>query len=418
MLIKRVGIVTHYYKSNNYGGNLQAFALTQFINNIEGFKAEQICFSFINREEPLNNKKIKKSSIRYSENKGSLFHKFIFFFAHPNLSIRKLKRIAKKNYSKLKIKNRCGRLVNKFYYQQFEKRNNAILHFNQEIIPHSYAVYSENTISNSNTCYDIFITGSDQVWSGCSNAFMLGFVEDKKKISYAASIARKEITKDHSDFMKMKLHDYYAISVRDETDKKIVSQITEKSIEIVLDPVFLLNRDEWDKIATSKGKQIRDYVFCYFLGDCSNYKKIVSRFAKNKRLKVINIPHFVDNENKVIKNDVFFGDIKAYDVSPADFVSLIRESQYVFTDSFHALVFSIIFHKEFFAFDRVSKYGIMNSRIINLLEKFDLLERYYCEKNSKSLSFFLESNQIDYDQCEETLKFEKNKSVQFLLNNL
>lgn len=418
VFIKRVGIVTHYYKSNNYGGNLQAFALAHFINSLKGFKAEQICFSFIKGEEPLNNKKKKNISSHYSEKNSSFSHKCIFLFTHPFLSIRKLKRNSKKCFSRLKIKNRCSRFVNKLYFQRFEMRNNAILYFNQEIIPHSSVVYNENTICNSNTCYDIFITGSDQVWSGCSNAFMLGFVEDKKKISYAASIARKEITKHHSDYMKMKLHDYFAISVRDETDKNIVSQITDKNVEIVLDPVFLLNKEEWNKLATSRGEHEKDYVFCYFLGDCSKYKKIVSKFANKKRLKIISIPHFVDNENRVIRSDILFGDIKKYDVSPADFVSLIREAKYVFTDSFHAVVFSIIYHKEFFAFDRVSKYGIMNSRIINLLGQFDLLERYYCEENSKSISFFLESNEIEYDQCEEKLESEKNKSIRFLLNNL
>ena len=393
---------------------MQAYALTHFINNLSNYKAEQICFSFINSEEPSNSKQKKKIS-QNSKNNSSLFHKVIFLFTHPVLSLRKASRIIKQLFLRLNIKHKCGCFVNQIYSRRFEKRNNAIIHFNQDIIPHSTEVYNETSIRNCSTSYDIFITGSDQVWSGCSSAFLLGFVEGKKKISYAASIARKEITKEHSDFIKKKLYDYTAISVRDETDKKIISQITDKEVEIVLDPVFLLNRDEWDKIATANYYN-KDYVFCYFLGDCPKYKKMVKRFAKKKRLKIINIPHFVDNENKVNKHDIFFGDIRAYDVSPADFISLIRGSSFVFTDSFHALVFSIIYHKQFFAFDRISKYGVMNSRITNLLSKFNLLDRYYCD--GKKTASLLELKSIEYDKCESILSSEKNKSIQFLLNNL
>ena len=131
----KVGIVTHYYKSENYGGNLQAYALCKVVEGL-GHEVEQI-------------------SLNRIKDKG------IAFF---------LKRVIRK-VLKFDIRN----------ISNFRKRKKAFLKFNLEKIPHSKE-YSERTINQSADCYDAFITGSDQVWHpyAVCEAYLLTFVPKSK----------------------------------------------------------------------------------------------------------------------------------------------------------------------------------------------------------------------------------------------
>ena len=408
--IKNIGIVTHYYKSKNFGGNLQAYALTAFINNLDNYSAEQICYSFITSENA-------KHTYEHCQRR-SVWKKLIFAIIHPIPYTKKALQVLQSFFSPEAIKGRFITLINNRYYSRFLERNKAIEYFNQNIIPHSDFVYDGKSINDSNKRYDIFITGSDQVWSGCSNFFMLGFAKNKIKLSYAASIARKEISEKHKKYLKEKIVDYKAISVRDQTDKRIVSEITDKEVRIVLDPVFLLSKTDWDKIATKKFNYPNKYLFCYFLGNSKKYKKIVKRFAKNNELRIVNIAHFMDNQNRFLFNDLFFGNYKPFDVSPAVFISLIKNAEYVFTDSFHAVVFSIIYHKEFYCFNRNSQYGDMSSRIVNLLNNYDLYARFCYGEQKECINYIQSLPQINYTLTDKLLMMDIQNSKEFLLTNL
>ena len=404
--MKKVGIITHYYLSDNYGGNLQAYALAEFINRLDGYCAEQICFDFLNKNK-VDSKKTKKNEIISA-----------FVINRPLYSIRTFLYICKKRVRKSHFfKEQKNKAINRIWKKRFAIRTNATRIFNQTIIPHSKCVYDEKNISECNREYDIFITGSDQVWAGCSNAFTLGFVNQKPKISYAASLGRSTIPDKNREFLKNQLKDYTAISVRSKDDKRIVSELSDKEVEMVSDPAFLFDKNEWNLVAAKERRYSNKYVFCYFLGDNKKQKKLAADFAKMNNLKVVNIAHFTDNTNGVIANDLLFGDYRPYDISPADFIALIRDADYVFTDSFHALVFSMIYHKQFFAFERISKYGDMNARLVSLLELVGLNQRF-CNNDNCYMEYINSIEQIDYDDCDKKLQKEIQHSKEFLCNNI
>ena len=190
--MKRIGIVTLYYKSNNYGANLQAFALAKYISNLDNCIAEQISVCFQGYE-----KKAKDTTASQTR-----LNKLVQMSRHPLICCKKIVRVIARQFSPNRINEIVKKIIKKLNKKNFDKRTSAVIDFNQNIIPHSKKVYTENNIGECGTNYDIFITGSDQVWSWCSNTFLLSFVEGKKKFSYAASISRIEISENHKQFIK------------------------------------------------------------------------------------------------------------------------------------------------------------------------------------------------------------------------
>lgn len=198
--MKKVGIITHYYGSQNYGGLLQAYALCKKLNAL-GYDAEQIQY----------------------------IHKDV---GEPNNAVRKwsTNRIA----NALKI--RISRVKEKDFFSNMKKRSKAIEEFRKNI-PHSFEIYSKDTISQSNDLYDAFITGSDQVWNmdWYDEAYFLKFVENKPKYSYAASVGTNELTTERKKLFKENLMDYTKISVREKDSVELLQPLTKVEVQYVLD---------------------------------------------------------------------------------------------------------------------------------------------------------------------------------------
>ncbi len=374
--MKKIGILTHYYKSQNYGGNLQAYALAAALNQMER-QCEQI--SFVKRKEIVN--RSLKANVK----------KFI-----------KIPLILCRRY----ISKKCD---------LHKKRAEAFYNFNQNIIPHSYEIYDETNIGDCIEKYDVFLTGSDQVWnlSWYNPEFFLDFVpSDKKKISYSASIGKDYLTDAQKEIFKKSLKDFVAVSVREPSSVKLIEDLTPVPVVSTLDPTLLLEREDWDEVS-SKRLIEEDYVFCYFLGNYKKTRKLVNKFAKKHALKIAAIPYTAG----IVLSDRNFGDYRLIDASPEDFISLIKHAKYVFTDSFHAVVFSHIYSKELFVFNRDKK-ALMNGRIKDITALFGCQERY-CDTNEKMKLEYIENLQpIDYSSETEEFITKKKESIEFLANNL
>ncbi len=352
----KIGIITHYYKSHNYGGNLQAFALCKYLNNL-GFSAEQICYQ-------------NKAPASLRRSLAFAYHAFFN-------SVEKIK-----HHSVL---------------ENIKLRNRKIEGFNRDEIPHSKRVFSGLDFRDMTDYYDFFITGSDQVWHPLAvcDAYLLNF--NKKginKISYAASVSKDSLTEAEKEYYKKALADYKAISVREQEAVGLISSISQCDVSWAVDPVFLLDRDEWDLYA-SKRIVNEKYLFCYFLGDDANQRKVAKEYAKSNGLKIVTLPHL---KGKFVKEDDGFGDVPLYEISPFDMVSLIKYSDCVMTDSFHALAFSLIFDKKFFVFDRKAA-ASMASRIRSVLDLFDM-SICFCNTDQKI--------SLDYIKEIESISKEKN----------
>lgn len=379
--MKKIGIITHYYNTTNFGGALQAYALCSCLNKRD-FSAEQISYKHTKVKQPESFfDKIKRHGL------GSLLGKI-----------------------KSKINNKINQ---KEAIRIKEAKHASFEHFLNETVPHSKNVCTNEDIQGSTGKYDCFITGSDQVWNGYNPAYFLDFVpSSKKKISYSASIGREYITDEQKEIFKNSLKDYDAVSVREPSSISLIDDLSPVPVVSTLDPTLLLEREDWDKVS-SKRLIEEDYVFCYFLGDYKKTRKIANEFAKKHGLKIACIPYTAG----IVLSDKKIGDYRLIDASPEDFISLIKHAKYVFTDSFHAVVFSHIYGKEFFVFNR-DKRALMSGRIKDITSLFACPERYCGTSDKMTIDYIEGLPALDYSRETEEFVNKKRESIEFLENNL
>jgi len=211
---------------------------------------------------------------------------------------------------------------------------------------------------------DLYVAGSDQIWNtkignGLDKAFYLDFGKDNiKRYSYAASFAMPAIPNEHKEFVKKELLMLDGITVREKTGKEILQDLGFNS-EVVVDPVFLLCKEEWMTMKSSINVK-KPYVLVYNLSPGSRIlNEITYRIAKEKSLAIVNVDAILPSK---------FGDIRIKNAGPAEFVSLFKNADYIVTDSFHGMSFSIIFNKPFYVHYEHDN----NSRIQDLLSTIGL----------------------------------------------
>ena len=297
-----------------------------------------------------------------------------------------------------------------------EERNKNFDAFT-ESIPHSEAVYTDANIIEANKVYDTFITGSDQVWNPIyyNPAYFLDFADENKKcLSYAASIANGKLTDEQKEVFKRHFEKYSAISLR-ENDGDVIQDLTDIPVKWVLDPTMLLTKDEWDKVCAPKMINEK-YLFCYFLGRNEVERQIATEFAKKNHLKLVTIPHLMGSFER---SDKGFGDQQILSASPQEFISLIKNAEFVFTDSFHATSFSNIYDKEYFVFQRSGFKG-MSSRIYSVCSLFGTQLRFLDTVEKQNVQYIEKIIQEEIGKEKNRALFDdkKKESEEFLLKAL
>lgn len=372
-MIKKVGIITMFYNSSNYGGILQAYALVKMLDKY-GIKAEQIRY---NNFSAFSIDRRLKSEVR-----------------------RIIYRI--KHFYFWKI------------YRDIQKRKRCVVKAAEALVLHSAGVYTEKTISKCLKDYDIFITGSDQVWHGEWPAYFLSFVKGgHKKIAYAVSTGKSRLSDYDINRIRGYAKDYKAVSVREmDTFHQLKTTLPSLDIKLSLDPTLLLSKNDWDAVASRKLVDI-PYLFCYFLGSDIRMRRLAKEYAVQHGLLLVTIPHM---QGKVEKNDIGYDDLRMNFAAPQDFLSLIEYADVVFTDSFHAAVFSTVFQRQHVIFGRM-EHREMNNRIETLTEMFGTKARFIDEDGKYSMEFIEDMVRIDYEGWNRTSYDEmKQSSIDFLLN--
>lgn len=393
--MNRIAILTLYNNNNNYGGMAQAYALCKYLND-NGFDTEIINYKkqkgFSGSFKDRLDAQVNSTGIKAIIQKGNYIVSWLFHKRAVALNRKKIKEYS----NKLEIR--------KLKFQEF-----------RDSIPHSKE-YTAETIVDSLEKYDVFISGSDQIWKPgvIQDAYVLKFVPDnKKKISYATSIAISGIQKRawFSRYLLENLSDYSAISVRECETAQELHHILKRNVSWVVDPTLLLDKSEWNRLVADRIVNEK-YLFAYFLGKSEKQRKFVTEFARNNDLKIVNIP-FAGGE--YVEADQKFGDYRLFDIGIPEFFSLIKYAEIVFTDSFHAVCFSRVFEKNFYVMDRKvqSNGDKMNSRIESILQIMGLPDRLICEDTSNCLQ-----DEIDYIQVEENLLPYIENSKQFLRESL
>ena len=208
-----------------------------------------------------------------------------------------------------------------------------------------------------------FIAGSDQVWNPLfqgRDVDFLTFAPPEKRLSFAASIGVDEIPDGQLARYGQLLREMKYLSVREQRAVEIIKELTGRDADLTLDPTLLLEPEEWDKVVKKPGLELDEHYICtYFLGETP---EAVQQFAREKGLRIYAL-------NSQESPELFTLD-------PGEFLYMIKSAAYVLTDSFHAVAFSIKFHKEFYVFCRKqANTRNMFSRIETITKRFGLGNR-------------------------------------------
>ena len=245
--------------------------------------------------------------------------------------------------------------------KSFDAFTNQYLHLSKD------RYYDYKSLDDANLKADAFIVGSDQVWNsdhinGRDPANYLSFVpKGCKRLSYAASFGMDHINAGYENMVRENLKEFDYITVRETHALTILSQLGLKG-EHVVDPTLLHNREWWEKLCVDKGAE--DYLLVYDFGRSSVIQDIAQKIAKEKHLKIYSINDFVTHD---------YADVNINDAGPIDFISLIRNSKYFISNSFHGTIFSLIFEIPFIIVKRSQ--GDVNSRMESLMQMFGINDR-------------------------------------------
>lgn len=215
--------------------------------------------------------------------------------------------------------------------------------------------------------YDLFFAGSDQIWnyrfSGTKyDDYFLKFAQDSKKVAICGSFGVEDIPDEWKQTYIDGLSAFAHISVREDAGAKIVKDLTGRDVPVLVDPVMLLRKEEWLKVAKKPRVDTKKpYVLKYYLGDEAEEEKI-DLWAKENSYEVYELLN-----NKIPK---------LYSAGPGEFISLVANAALVASDSFHCIAFSIIFKKPFIVYARRGSENYMTSRMDTLLDKFGLKNRW------------------------------------------
>jgi hypothetical protein len=268
-------------------------------------------------------------------------------------------------------------------------------------------------LSRATAKYSAFLVGSDQLWRTDSievGYYTLDFVPDTiLKVAYSTSFGIKEVPWFQIKKTKEFLNRFDFISVREKSAASLIKKLIDRNVPVVLDPTLLFRGEQWMHLQEKEPIIKGEYIFCYFLGNNSSHREFVLQLKKRTGLKIVSLLH-LDN---YIPADEKFADESPYDIGPKEFLNLIRNANYVLTDSFHGTVFSILYKKNFFTFDRFKKSTIQstNTRIDNLLEITELEKRRITKDASVEYCLALPT---DFRGVDDKIEILREFSIDFL----
>lgn len=350
----KIGILT-FHRAYNYGAVLQAYALKNVIN---GLGAEADIVDYVCPQVDLDH--------------------------HPKYTVKKF------GLPKAVIKF-YGRFAKSFAFEKFKKNK---LCDGKE--------YTQDTIKEALKEYDLFIAGSDQIWSnvfsGFDKTFLLDFIDDKtKKYSYAASFGFSEFPEGTKDVYSRYLSEFMNISVREQSAVEMLKKECGLDASVNLDPTLILGTDKWRKFA-KKPNINKKYILIYTIQPPVNLIKYAKILAEKTGYELIYLSNSY-KEYREIRHERL--------VSPEEFVGWFENAEYVLTNSFHGTAFSLIFNKNIVAEIKTQK--SLNTRSRDILRICGLDNRILDGDYKK-----FELSDINWNDVNSKINEHKEKSVSYL----
>lgn len=368
--LKKVGIIT-LHRVRNYGSVLQTYALCE---TLKKYGVEPIVIDYIPKRFRLRTDLFYVRKDRYTDRNG------------------------RENKLKKHILSVASIFPRYYYYTRFSQFVNKYIKLSEK----QYFSYNDLKM-DTNLNYDIYMNGSDQVWNmawenGVDPTFFLDFTPfGKKRYAYAASFSKPQLSQDEFYAIMPLLQKYQYISVREKSGIDILKAMGIKNAEFVLDPTFLLTKQQWSNIA-SKRLIKEPYVLIYQLNADLNLVPLAKNIAMKRKLKVVDFSRSLKAKDGV---DYVLG-FK----TPQDFLSAAMYADYIVTDSFHGTAFSINFNKEFLSI----RYSYPE-RVKSLLELVELNDRFVdkdCDNEPNGLQL------INYTEINSKIEVMRKVSFDFL----
>lgn len=381
----KIGIVT--LVGDNYGNKFQNYAVEQLLKEygtVETFRVE------------------RSAKLITSVNKTNIKNKLNYDYVKRFLRSRLMSKYDLNNTSRPVFFSVLYALLNhKKLIELKTKRSQNFKNYQDE-----YLNVSERIITTENCrenewleAYDCFFCGSDQIWNPTyattSELAFLSFAQGRA-VALAPSFGVSKLPNDVCEKYKKWIEEISVLSVREKAGQNIIYDLTGRKAELLFDPTMAIAVEDWKECAKNPGNLPEKYVLCYFLGKVSSsYKENIEKFARERNLNIVKL------------FDIESTDYYTY--GPNEVLYSILHAEYVLTDSFHGSVFSILFKRNFFVFNRDEGGQDMSSRLDTLLESFDLQDRKYGITDSDiSISKW---NKID-----EVLEIERKHTKNYIDN--
>ena len=361
----KIGILT-YHRAENYGALLQAYAMLTYLRSL----GHEVSF------------------VDYWPKYHSDYFKVFSLKAFMCSSLKS--KLVKLNRLLLMGRTLCQR-----------KQTMQAFMLNQlELTKHPQ--YEDRSLVTEES-YDAVIYGSDQIWRK-QNMGGVGFddwyfgsdnVRAGKKIVYAGSMGKIDTNPQDDMYIKKQMSNFYRIAVRESDLSDYLTKLHVSSVQVV-DPVFLLSRQDWNKLVIPQRKK-RKYILFYNLLNTQESIIFAKQLSRQYGLPIYEITKKISvfsSKSHLINN-----------ASIGEFLGLLKDAEYVVSNSFHGVAFSIIYEKQFYA---VGMEGKAN-RVVSLLESVGIADRYIHSHQNK-----ISALEIDYDKTTPILKSLIEKSMFFL----
>lgn len=367
----KIKIITFHY-AHNYGAVLQAYALRTYLRN-KGHKVS--IANYVN----------KKDIQKYS---GKLT------YPHTLKDFRHLRA-----WSVL-VKDNLDTLYSQ---KQWKMQCKSFEHFiNNIILENDTKVISLDDLATQDV--ECFIAGSDQIWNtsitgGTDKAYFLNFPTKAKKVFYGASNGSTSIPDKIQSYVISTLSEIDNISCREETLAISLSKLLNKKVDTVVDPTLLLNRNDYERLITDNSRNSKKFIFAYFISESDELMKVAEYIARILGVTLIELHYYARRDLK--------GHHQRADMGPEEFLWHIKNAEFIITNSFHGLVFSIIFQKQFYGIYHkdarkdglLSKLGLEH-RKVHTISQVDLNDRIDFNCVDKSLNTLRKNSEIFLDNIQ------------------
>ena len=339
----KIGILT-FHRANNYGAFLQAFALKHYLEGL-GHHVE-----------------------------------IVDYWPAGHANVYKLLNLDWKHQSLVKILKTLISFA--LGYSRRKKRKDKMEYLVQKYFNLSLSPIYEKPEELSSLDYDCVVYGSDQIWwkstipgyEGFDPVYWGEYFNPMiKKVTYAPSMGIIDLTQEDKLQIQKWLKNFDTISVREIELYQAVQGLTEKSISVVLDPVFLLSKEEWSKYCVPVNRS--KYILYYNLLPSKEADGFVKTLSAKLKTEIVEITGSVSMKK--------VGRRYMQTVDAFEFISYIKNAEIVVTSSFHGVVFSIMFGKKFYAVGMGNKVG----RVKSLLSALNIEEYLVTEKDYGNIDF-------------------------------